>query len=197
MSPCLQPLTTGSVLQICGFFSVRFRNCIFYTRNYFVVYYKKKVKFWTFLNSFGIIKQLLLLYEVKINLSTLEKLFSLDLTPSGKLPPKIWQLSMLTSYEGNNCMMTNGKRYRRKSVSSLDMKGMMKSVDMKGMMISVDMNGMMKSVLVISISSDQSSTISMKVSQLYQQCLRILCKTIIIFQWSKMWNRYFLYLYYV
>jgi len=64
----------------------------------------------------------------------------------------------------------------------LDMKGMMKSVDMKGMMKSVDMKGMMKSVSVISISSDQSSTISIKVSQLYQQCLRILCKTIIIFQ---------------
>ena len=37
LSPDLQPLTTESVFKIC-FFTVRFRNCIFYTRTYFAVY---------------------------------------------------------------------------------------------------------------------------------------------------------------
>ena len=42
VSPGLQPLTTGSVLKICGVFSVRLCICIFYTGNYLVIYYKTK-----------------------------------------------------------------------------------------------------------------------------------------------------------
>ena len=41
LSPDLQSLTFRSVLKI-GFFSVRFRNCIFYTGNYFFVFCKTK-----------------------------------------------------------------------------------------------------------------------------------------------------------
>lgn len=42
LSPGRQPLTTGSVLEIRGFFSVRFRNCIFYAANYCVGLRKTK-----------------------------------------------------------------------------------------------------------------------------------------------------------
>ena len=118
---------TRSVLKIF-FFSVQLCNCIFYYRNYFVVFYKQNIKktlnctccqflwivqfllpLWyslTFIYStksiwevtrlwksdalisfkhaplwasFSIIKQLLHSYEVKISLSTLERLFSLRL----------------------------------------------------------------------------------------------------------------------
>jgi len=41
LSPGLQTLTTGSVFKI-RFFIFRFRNYIFYSGNYFVVFYKTK-----------------------------------------------------------------------------------------------------------------------------------------------------------
>jgi hypothetical protein len=54
LSPGLQPLTTGSVFNIL-FFSFQFRNCIYYSGKYFVVFYKTKH---SSLSIFCIIKQL-------------------------------------------------------------------------------------------------------------------------------------------
>ena len=124
---CRQPLKNQKCVENL-FFSVQLCNCIFYYRNYFVVFYKQNIKktlnctccqflwivqfllsLWyslTFIYStksiwevtrlwksdalisfkhaplwasFSIIKQLLHSYEVKISLSTLERLFSLRL----------------------------------------------------------------------------------------------------------------------
>ena len=97
LSPSLQPLTSRSIENPWCFFSVRFCNCIFYTRNYFVVYFKTKQ--WSFKHLWVLIKQLLPSYEVNIMLS------SLGLKPSWKHAPSGWQLSMSTSYEGHTCIM--------------------------------------------------------------------------------------------
>jgi hypothetical protein len=67
LSPGLQPLTTGSMLKIL-FFPVRFRYCIYYTGNYFIVITKQNIQnFKHLLSSFG-----------NKQLSTFERLTTLD-----------------------------------------------------------------------------------------------------------------------
>lgn len=76
-------LSTGLPQLKCAenpFPSKRFRNCIFYARNYFPVFYK--IKHWNLKSSSGIIKQLLASYEVNIGLTI---------------------FYVHTSYEGNHC----------------------------------------------------------------------------------------------
>ena len=86
LSPDLQHLTTGSVLKI-RVFSVWFHNCIFYSRNHFVVSCKIKHSIYKHLVvSFGIIKQLLPSYEVdnQVVKTTILRLTSFDVGIIGR-----------------------------------------------------------------------------------------------------------------